>query len=230
MTQQPRHGIPESLRQDLLHQIAELESTLQGEELRSQIRSLASRYIDLPHLNSMPSPLDDDSIVMDRLLAYFLRFPRSPISKTELMLVAGRDDWAYLVRKLRVKRGWPIVRGIVIWHMQAAGELPNGGAEFLEIDTNDYILVDTMQDYAAAYRGYVARDLRRERGDVRSKLLDYFRGNPGRRILGDELRQVANYTSRWARYVCELRSDLNLPIGTKYHGRPDLPVGVYVLV
>lgn len=228
MPHHPRRVIPASLRQELLTEISLLERGFQGEELRARIHSLAPSYIHHQYVDTMPSPLDPDYIVQDRILMYFLRFPRTPITETELMLIAGREDWAQLVRTLRVKHGWPIVRGLVIGQLQAAGEIPDDGDESMQINADDYMLVDTVQDYQAAYRGYVARDLRRDGGHVRSKLLDYFRDSPGRHILGDELRQVANYSPRWALYVRELREDLALPLVSRYHGRPELPVGIYV--
>jgi len=47
--------------------------------------------------------------------------------------------------------------------------------------------------------------------------------------LGSELCYVARDAGEWCRRVRELRTEEGWPIVTKKTGRPDLPLGVYVL-
>ena len=55
------------------------------------------------------------------------------------------------------------------------------------------------------------------------------RENVGRPVTGEELRYLAGKKSEWARRVRELRTQFGWPVKTRSSGRPDLPVGVYVL-
>ena len=51
----------------------------------------------------------------------------------------------------------------------------------------------------------------------------------GRPVTGEELRYVAKGATAWARRVRELRTEYGWPVVTKMHGRPDLPVGAYLI-
>ena len=53
--------------------------------------------------------------------------------------------------------------------------------------------------------------------------------NVGKPISGEELRYVAKERTEWARRVRELRTEEGWPILTKFTGRSDIEVGVYVL-
>lgn len=77
--------------------------------------------------------------------------------------------------------------------------------------------------------GIKAQRLRHQPRSVRDRLLDYLRMNVGRPVTGEELRYVAKEATEWARRVRELRSEEGWPIVTRSSGRPELPVGIYVL-
>jgi hypothetical protein len=111
--------------------------------------------------------------------------------------------------------------------MASEGELSIKNVD--SMGTDDYILLDEKQDRDAAYRWNKANEIRRKKISVQDKILEYFRFNVGKQITGEELRYVANNKSEWARRVRELRTEQGWPIATKTTGRPDLPVGVYVL-
>jgi hypothetical protein len=55
------------------------------------------------------------------------------------------------------------------------------------------------------------------------------RTNVGKFVTGEELRYVAKDKTEWARRVRELRTEYGWPIVTKNSGRPDLPIGTYLL-
>jgi 5-methylcytosine-specific restriction endonuclease McrA len=107
-----------------------------------------------------------------------------------------------------------------------AEEVPD---EMKGMKTSDYVLLDTEQDREAAHRWNVANTIRKQPGSVRDKILEFLRANVGRSVTGEELRYVANDKTEWARRVRELRTEVGWPVATKSTGRPDLPVGAYVL-
>jgi hypothetical protein len=145
------------------------------------------------------------------------------------MVVAGIGDWARRVRELRVEFGWSIVSGVTAKEMFAEGDFPVEGMNADELAVDDYILTDTNQDRDAAHRWNLANEIRREGLSMRDAILKYFRKNVGKPVTGEELRYVAGDRQEWPRRVRELRTEFGWPIATKVTGRPDLPVGVYVL-
>jgi hypothetical protein len=146
----------------------------------------------------------------------------------ELMVVSGIQDWPRRLRELRCEFGWSIASGITL-HEMADGETSPFGVEIDKPRPEEYILLDVNQDRDAAYRWKVANDIRRKNIGSRAKVLEFFRLNVGKPITSEELRYVTNNKSEWARRVRELRTEDGWPIMTRSTGRPDLPIGVYVL-
>ena len=68
-----------------------------------------------------------------------------------------------------------------------------------------------------------------KKGGYEGKIIEYFRRNVGKIVTGEEIAYLANGNSEWARRCRELRTEDGWPIVTKSSGRPDLPVGAYVL-
>jgi hypothetical protein len=94
---------------------------------------------------------------------------------------------------------------------------------------DDYVLLSEEQDRGAAHRWNTANAIRKRKGSVRDKILEFLRENVGLAVTNEELRYVAGNRTEWARRVRELRTELGWPIATNATGRPDLGVGVYVL-
>jgi hypothetical protein len=113
--------------------------------------------------------------------------------------------------------------------MQKEGDLPKDNTAIEKMKPEDYILVDTNQDRDAAHRWNVANAIRRKRLSAQDKMLKYLRANVEKPVMGEELRYVAKNASEWARRVRELRTQQGWPVVTRNTGRPDLPVGYYVL-
>lgn len=172
-------------------------------------------------------PVEYASAARDRILYYLQKYPGIVISGDELLVVSGIQDCPRRIRELRAQFGWSIASGVTMSEMmEAEGE---GIVEELGgMRTSDYVLLNTEQDRDAAYRWNMANKIRRETAGVRDKILKYLRANVGRRVTGEELRYVARNKTEWARRVRELRTEFGWPVVTK-KGRPDLPVGVYVL-
>lgn len=109
------------------------------------------------------------------------------------------------------------------------GEIIPFVIEIDKLKPEEYILLDDKQDRDAAYRWKVANDIRKKKIGTRDKALEFFRANIGKPVTSEELRYVTNDTSEWARRVRELRTEEGWLIMTHSTGRPDLPIGVYVL-
>ncbi len=132
------------------------------------------------------------------------------------------------MRELRVQFGWTIASGVTIREMldDEDEEVPH---EFKSMRPNDYVLLNENQDRDAAHRWNIANAIRKDRGSVRDKLLEFLQANVGKGVTNEELRYVAGDKTEWARRVRELRTEFGWPIATKTTGRPDLSVGVYLL-
>jgi len=219
---------PETLRRELARLIDNFEAELRSGELRTKVLALIPIFHGLRKLGKALLPAECASAARDRILYYLCNYPRTVISGDELLVVSGIQEYARRVRELRVQLGWAIASGVSIREMVEAGaeEVPD---ELKGMKTSDYVLLDTVQDREAAHRWNVANTIRKQRGPVREKILEFLRANVGRSVTGEELRYVANDKTEWARRVRELRTELGWPVTTKSTGLPDLRVGVYVL-
>jgi len=183
----------------------------------------------LGNLGCSPIPRTSGAAARDRIIYYLLKYPMIPISGDELMVVAGIGEWARRLRELRVQFGWSILSGNTTKEMAKEGEFGIEGIDAGTLKPDDYVLASTNQDLEAAHRWHVANDTRRLAGGVRDKLLAYMRANVGKPVTGEELRYVAKGRTEWARRVRELRTQEGWPVVTRNTGRPELPVGAYLL-
>ena len=172
---------------------------------------------------------ETDGAARDRILSYLRRYPQVVISGEELLVVAGIQEWARRLRELRTQFGWKILSGLAVAQMSES-EDEEDGPDFPTMKPSDYILVDVGQDLEAAHRWNRANSIRKQKGaSVIEKIKAYLLENVGKEVTGEELRYVAGDKSEWARRVRELRTEHGWQVVTKSTGRPDLPVGIYVL-
>lgn len=229
----PRRSNPanaEAIRQELLQLIRNFEKELRRSDLRPKVRALALAFHKLRDLGSSLITGIDKKAARDRILYYVLKYPRIAIEGDELMVVAGINDWPRRVRELRRELGWSIFTGLTIKEMIKEEEFDAAWAKAADLKVDNYILISTDQDRDAAHRWKVANDLRNAKAlVVGQKLLRFLQQNIGKPVTGEELRYVANDKTEWARRTRELRTEQGWPVATKFSGRPDLPVGVYVL-
>jgi len=196
-----------------------------GTELRSQVLALCASldiHTNLPdNLKSTVNP----STARRRILNYFLAYPHIHISPRELLVISGSPQFFRRTNELIRRFGWWILRGDTILMMANEDDYK------LETDIkqDSFVLISTEQDRDATYRWNVARDLRKRKDPLSEKLLVYLRKNAGRQVTGEELRYVARDRTEWARRVRELRTEEGWPVKTKNSGRPDLPLGAYIL-
>lgn len=219
---------PETLRRELARLIENFEAELRSGELRTKVLALIPIFHGLRKLGKALLPAECASAARDRILYYLCNYPRTVISGDELLVVSGIQEYARRVRELRVQLGWAIASGVSLREMGEDGavEVPD---ELKAMKPSDYVLLDAKQDREAAHRWNMANTIRKQHGSVREKILEFLRANVGRGVTGEELRYVAGNKTEWARRVRELRTELGWPVATKSTGRPDLPVGVYVL-
>lgn len=203
-------------------------------DLRDQVRSLVPVFQELRRLGTSLLPEDPGS-ARGRIIAYLQRYPMTLIDGDELLVISGIGEWARRVRELRVQFGWWIYTGLTLRELaednpMAAAEITDGlGVHIDQIRPDHYVLVRTDQDRDAAHRWNVLNGIRKQPMGVKAKVLAYLRANVGKPVTMEELRYLAGDKNEWARRVRELRTEDGWPIFTRMQGRPDLPVGSYVL-
>ncbi|MEA3364020.1 MAG: HNH endonuclease signature motif containing protein [Candidatus Hydrogenedentes bacterium] len=225
---QPRHASPEAIRQKIEQLIRNFETELQKGELRPKVLALIPIFHGLRRLGKALVPEQYAASARDRILHYFREYPKVVIQGNELLLVSGIQEYARRVRELRVQFGWAIASGVTIKEMIEEDE-EQVADHFKNMKPSDYVLLDLEQDRDAAHRWHVANTIRKRHDSVRDKLLAFFLANVGKKVTNEELRYVAQNRTEWARRVRELRSEFGWPIVTKTTGRPDLPIGAYLL-
>lgn len=219
----------EEIRRKLQELVINFEQELASGDLRQQVLALIPCFKYLRDLGKSLVPVDAGRSARDRILHYFLEYPRVVIKGDELLVVSGIQEYARRVRELKVQFGWSIASGITAREMHVENEFPLKSINPESMGPADYILLSKRQDRDAAFRWQLANDIRKENTGVRDKLLKYFRANIGKQITGEELKYLAKNKSEWGRRVRELRTEMGWPIVTKNSGRPDLDVGIYLL-
>jgi hypothetical protein len=227
----------ESLRQALVGLLENFAEELRGSNLRAKVRALVPAYKKLQDLGASLIPASEAANAHSRIIAYLKKYPKQVIDGRELMVVAGIGEWARRVRELRVEFGWWIYSGVtfkdIVADAEDAGEIEAIQSE-LGVDPNkikpdEYVLMREDQDRDAAFRWNLLNSIRKGKGSVKDKLLQFLRANVGAEVSGEELKYLARDKKEWARRVRELRTELGWPVKTKSSGRPDLPIGAYVL-
>ncbi len=219
----------EEIRKQLQELLSNFELELKSGTLRAKVLSLVPCFQHLRDLGKSLIPASVAKSARDRILHYFMKYPKVIISGDELLVVSGIQEYARRVRELRVQFGWSIASGLTAKQMAMENEFPIPEIDASSMGPSDYIMLSTEQDREAAHRWNLANEIRREPIGVRDKILTYFRNNVGQKVTGEELKYLAKDKSEWGRRVRELRTEFGWPIVTQSTGRPDLEVGVYIL-
>ena len=231
---------PESIRSSLVELLTNFAKELKKPDLRGKVVALIPAFHKLRDLGSSLIPKFEASSARERIISYFIRYPRKVIDGDELMVVSGIAEWARRVRELRVQFGWSIYSGVTFHDIiddartaDSIGEIAclqdELGVDPSRIKPDQYILMRPEQDRSAAHRWNVLNEVRRKKASVTDKIIEYFRKNVGEEITGEELKYLAKDKKEWARRVRELRTEQGWPIVTKNSGRNDLAIGVYML-
>ena len=219
----------EKIRKELETLIVNFQYELKSDDLRKKVLALVPCFGHLRELGKSLISKKFAGSARDRILFYFLKYPKIIIKGEELLVVSGIQEYARRVRELKVQFGWSIVSGATAKQMNEEKELLIPNIDLTLMGPSDYILLNVEQDRDAAHRWFLANEIRRENLSVRDKILNYLRKNVGHKITGEELRYIAKDKSEWARRVRELRTEFGWPVITRNSGRPDLDVGVYLL-
>lgn len=198
-------------------------------DIRTRVLALIPAFHLLRRIGINIIPEGDKSAARSRILLYFQKYPETILDSEELLVVSGITDYQRRIRELRTQFGWPVLSGTTVRSMVAEGEWDNTSADVSAIRPDQYFFLSSGQDRDAALRWNFSNEIRRKSISVKDKLLEYFRRNIGRNITGEELAYLAKDAKEWARRVRELRTEEGWPIKTRNTGRPELPVGVYVL-
>lgn len=228
MAPRPQNKNPEILRKELIALFENFETALKTGTLRQKVLALIPAFRSLRNLGCSLIPTNVANSARDRIIHYFQKYPNIIIKGDELLVVSGIQEYARRIRELRVQYGWKIYSGVTIKEL-IAEENGTELAEFSKMKPDEYVLTDTNQDRDAAFRWNTANTIRRGNDSVRDKILKYFQANVGKQVSGEELRYVAGNKTEWARRVRELRTEFGWSIVSKQSGRPDLPIGSYVL-
>jgi len=222
---------PEKLVAELIGLLQKFERGLGGKNTRDKVLKLVFAAHIFRRLGKSMVSVELRMNARDRILKYFQKYPRTVISSNELLIISGITEYARRIRELRVESGWRILSGEGAKKMVRAGELDLviNGYTIKKMKAQDYILLDTKRDAEAASRWKTANSIRKLKVGVKKKIIDFLRQNVGAHVTGEELEYLATGATEWARRVRELRTEEGWPITTKQTGRPDLPVGVYVL-
>lgn len=206
---------------------AELFNKLQGilantHDLRQQVKAVAAVHEPFLRLGASLGNLSEDA--RSRILAYLVKYVGQVIQGNELAVIAGISEYGRRIRELRREHGWRVVSGAGKREEQEEDEATG----LPRMKPDQYILLDANPDPDAAERWRLANTIRRGKGSIQHKILEYLKANVGKPVDKEELRYVAK-GSEWARRVRELRTQEGWAIMTKNTGRPDLGIGVYVL-
>lgn len=219
----------DSVRSKFKSLIDNFENELTTGDLRQKVRSLIPIFHYLRSLGKSLIDKSDASSARERILFYFRKYPRIVIKGDELLIVSAIQEYARRVRELRVQFGWLIINGTTAKEMAAEDEFPPDNVNIADMKPDDYILLSENEDRDAAHRWNIANEIRKSKESARIKILEYLKRNVGKQVTGEELRYVAKGRTEWARRVRELRTEFGWPVETKNTGRPDLPVGTYIL-
>jgi hypothetical protein len=226
MARRSKKSDPDKLCKDLITELEGLSIYLPTNDMKAKVTALVNANYLIRDLGSSLVSDAASQSARDRILFYLKQNVGNVVHGDELMVVSGISEYARRIRELRIEHGWQIISGATLKDIND----DEGGEAPAKLKPDEYILLSAKQDVFAAHRWKIAKELRGNKGlSTRNKIIEYFRRNVNQPVTGEELKYLAGDKTEWARRVRELRTEHGWPIITKATGRPDLPVGVYVL-
>lgn len=222
---------PETAKDELISLISNFSalSRNEGYDMREHVLTLIPAFHLLRQFGINIIPDGSSMAARDRILVYLQKYPETVIDSEELLVVSGITDYMRRIRELRTQFGWPVLSGSTVQAMISEDEWQAGDTDVSKIKPDQYFFLRTGQDRDAAFRWREINTIRKKKLSVKDKLLEYFRASTGRNVTGEELAYLAKGKTEWARRVRELRTEEGWPVKTRNTGRPELPVGIYVL-
>jgi len=169
------------------------------------------------------------------MLGLLRAYERCPLEARELETVSGIGEWARRIRELRVEEGWPIFSADTLSQMalddpaEATEIEAQAGFSISDMPEESYVLLQDLQDEYAAGAWKLLNSLAKQNISIKDRILAFLRANVGHPVSGEQLRYLAKGKTEWARRTRELRTEEGWPVQTRLQGRPDLPIGYYVL-
>lgn len=117
--------------------LEEFEKQSISGDLRSRVIALVPAFDVIREIGKSLIANGLQKSARDRLLAYFLEYPRTVLSEKELAVVAGISEWARRIRELRVEFGWKIITGMTAAQMINAEELGESDIYLNDLAPND---------------------------------------------------------------------------------------------
>jgi hypothetical protein len=220
MARRRRADTVEALLPELKAQLERFAAERGAHPLRTKVLQLVDAYRTIKDVgvNTLHEHGLTAKSARERSLDYFLKYVGEVLSGEELAVVSGISDYPRRIRELRVEFGYQI----------ASGASPDEEAG-IKLKPDEYMLVVAEPDEDAVRRWKLANKIRRSKGSVQARLLQYLLQSVGRVVTTEELSYIADNKKEFARRVRELRTEQGYAISTKFTGRPDLAVGQYVL-
>lgn len=229
MTKKQENKDPEIIRAKLVELLNNFEHKLSDCSLRKKVQALVPAFRHLRDLGCSLISSADALSARDRILHYLLKYPRTVILGDELMVVSGIQEYARRIRELRVQFGWKIYTGLTMMEMTEEVQDNSEFSLYRKMKPDEYVLADEKEDLEAARRWFIANDIRKKKLGTRDKILNFLKENVGKPVTGEELRYVSGGKTEWARRIRELRTEYGWSVQSKMTGRPDFPVGTYIL-
>lgn len=230
MARRRRRGDTSAIWARFRRQTETVERSLDSSALRSRVRVLVELHYLLRDVGSSLITVEGSDAGRTRILEYLKVNVGEIVAGAELMVVSGIDDYPRRIRELRNEYGWKILSGVTAKQItRDVEEADLGYDKTSNMKPDDYLLLSDVPDLDSAERWKTANTIRRSKKAVMTKVLDYLRSHVGQEISGEELKYVANGSGDWPRRVRQLRTEGGWPIATKQTGRPELPVGTYLL-
>lgn len=181
-------------------------------EIRKEILGLVEAFDALRSLTKIRlRKVTNERASVERLLAYLKLFVGEVVSGKELAVVAATEDPKRRVRQLRVERGYKISTGV----------------NRKDLGPRDYVLESRRPDSGVAGKWRIKNRIKRSDLSAQNKWLDLLKAYIHKEVNLKDLKYVAPDKDR--RRIRELRTDHGWRVVTRSTGRPDLPIGSYVL-
>lgn len=149
----------EKIRKKLQHLIINFEKELKSDELRTKVCALIPCFHQLRELGKSLIPKDTARSARDRILHYFLKYPKIIIRGDELLVVSGIQEYARRVRELKVQFGWSVISGVTANQMEKENEFLLENIDISSMGPSDYIMLSSKQDRDAAHRWHLANEM-----------------------------------------------------------------------
>lgn len=223
---------PAQLAIHIAEDLEKFSKRVSSQDLRRNIQDL------IPigdNFRDLGASLESASSGKARMLGFLRSYTAQPLAARELETIAGIGEWARRLRELRVQDGWPIFSSDTLRQIaeaspdQARDIETQASFSIEEMPEESYILLQDHRDEHSSKSWKTLNAISKENLSIKDKIIKFLKANVGHPVSGEQLRYLAKGKTEWARRTRELRTEEGWPLQTRMQGRPDLPIGYYVL-